>query len=86
MANTGVSHKEVKSICDGLEVSPSQDQPTSNIYSGSSDNPQAKAHSPKHKAGTTGTLTNSESGFGKKGSTFTRDIAAGKKANSNKEV
>ena len=84
MANTGVSHSEAKSIEDGLEVSPSCKQPTSNLYSGSSDNPTAKAHGPKHAAGTKGHLTNSESGFGKKGTGFTRDIAAGKKAAKNK--
>jgi len=33
MANTNVSHGEAKSICDGLEISPSQHQPTSPIYS-----------------------------------------------------
>jgi hypothetical protein len=37
-----VTHSEAKSIADSLECSPSQHQPTSPIYSGSHDNPQAK--------------------------------------------
>jgi len=84
MPTSPMSHGEVKSVEDMLEVSPSCKQPTSNLYSGSADNPTAKAHSPKHAAGAKGHLTNSESGFGKKGSGFTRDIAAGKKAAKNK--
>jgi hypothetical protein len=51
MANTGVSHVEAKSICDALECSPSQHQPTSPLYVGSRDNPQAmKTQSPKASA------------------------------------
>jgi len=84
MPTSPMSHKEVKAVEDMLECSPSANQPTSNLYSGSSDNPTAKAHGPKHAAGAKGHLTNSESGFGKKGSGFTRDIAAGKKAAKNK--
>ena len=64
MANTGVSHGEVKSIEDMLEVSPSCHQPTSNLYGGSMDEPEAKKHSPKHASGAKGHVTNMESGFG----------------------
>jgi len=64
MANTGVSHGEAKSICDALEVSPSAHQPTSSIYSGGETEPEATHHSPKHKAGAKGHLTNAESDFG----------------------
>ena len=42
------THGTVKSICDNLECSPSQNQPTSAIYHGSSDNPQAKKKEAKH--------------------------------------
>jgi hypothetical protein len=86
MANTGVSHGEVKSICESLEVSPSKSQPTSHLYNGGGTEPEAKSHSPKHKSGAGGHLTNSESGFGKKGSSMPRNIAAGKKADSNKKI
>jgi hypothetical protein len=79
-----MSHSEVKSVEDMLEVSPSAHSPGSHLYSGSADNPTAKAHGPKHAAGAKGHLSNSESGFGKKGSSMPRDIAAGKKAAKNK--
>jgi hypothetical protein len=77
MANTGVSHSEAKSIVDSLEVSPSSHSPGSAIYNAGTQ-PQAASHSPKHSAGAKGHLTNSESGFGKKGSSMPRNIAAGK--------
>lgn len=86
MPTSPMSHSEVKSVEDMLEVSPSAKQPTSHIYSGSADNPRAKAHSPKHAAGAKGKLSNSESGFGKKGSGLSRNIAAGKKAATSKDV
>jgi hypothetical protein len=86
MANTGVSHSEVKSICNELEVSPSKTQPTSALYNGGGTEPEAKSHSAKHKSGAGGHLTNSESGFGKKGTSMPRNIAAGKRADSNKKV
>jgi hypothetical protein len=75
MPTKPVTHSENKSVCDSLEVSPSAHQPTSSLYSGSSDNPQAKAHSPKHKSGAGGTLTNSESGFSEKGKAKRRNMA-----------
>lgn len=51
MPTPPVSHSEAKSICDSLECSPSQHQPTSPIYQGSRDNPQAmKTQSPKASA------------------------------------
>lgn len=49
MPTPPVSHGEAKSICDMLEVSPSQHQPTSPLYHGSHDNPEAKA-TQSHKA------------------------------------
>ena len=64
MANTGVSHGEVKSICDGLECSPSATSPGSSLYEGKMDEPEAKHHSPKHSAGAKGHMTNKESNFG----------------------
>lgn len=47
MANTAMDIQQVKAQCDKLETSPSQNQPTSPIYSGSDQNPQAKKKSPK---------------------------------------
>ena len=70
MANTGVSHGEVKSIEDGLEISPSAKQASSAIYNSGSQ-PTAAKHSPKHKSGATG----SESGFGEKGKAKRRNMA-----------
>ena len=64
MANTGVSHSEAKSIADKLEVSPSAKQASSAIYNSGSQ-PTAAKHSPKHKSGAGGTMTNKESGFKK---------------------
>lgn len=79
MANTGVSHGEAKAIVDALECSPSSHSSGSHIYNdGEGLGPHAKSHSPKHSAGAKGHLTNSESGFGKKGSAMPRNIAAGK--------
>jgi hypothetical protein len=86
MPTSPMSHSEVKSVEDMLEVSPSAHSPGSALYSGSADNPRAKAHGPKHASGTKGHLSNSESGFGKKGSGLSRNIAAGKKAASSKDV
>jgi hypothetical protein len=86
MANTGVSHGEVKSICDGLECSPSASSPGSSLYEGKMQEPEAHAHKPKHSAGAKGHMTNSESGFGKKGSSLRRNIAAGKAADTSKKV
>jgi hypothetical protein len=51
MANTNMSHEDVKSIEDKLERSPSQSQPSSSIYSGSSENPKAKKKTGKHSKG-----------------------------------
>jgi hypothetical protein len=51
MPTPPVSHGEAKAICDALEVSPSQHQPTSPLYNGSRDNPEAmKTQSPKASA------------------------------------
>lgn len=75
MPTKPATHGEVKSIIDSLECSPSKSQASSNIYSGSSDNPKAKSHSPKHKSGAGGTLTSSESGFGQKGKGKRRNLA-----------
>jgi hypothetical protein len=72
MATGGLGHGEVKSIEDGLEISPSATQGTSKLYSGSSDNPQAKKHSPKNKS-ENGSL--SESDFGQKGKAKRRNLA-----------
>jgi hypothetical protein len=47
MAVGGMTPSEVKAVCDKLEISPSQHQATSPIYSGSDQNPQAKKKSPK---------------------------------------
>lgn len=58
MANTGVSHSEVKSICNDLECSPSQHQASSSIYSGSETNPTAKK-----KSGGKSAAEGSEKGF-----------------------
>jgi hypothetical protein len=58
------THGAVKSICDGLEVSPSAHSPGSHLYGGSHDEPEAEHHAPKHKAGAKGHVTNAESGFG----------------------
>ncbi len=63
MANTGVSHGEVKGICDSLEVSPSATSPGSHIFNEKSE-PEAHHHTPKHKSGSKGHMTNAESGFG----------------------
>ena len=43
MSSGNLSPSEVKSIENELECSPSQHQPTSPLYHGSEDNPQAKA-------------------------------------------
>ena len=40
MPTQPMTHSEVKSVCDSLEVSPSQHQPSSSIYSAGSE-PQA---------------------------------------------
>jgi len=77
MPTKPVSFSENKSVVDSLEVSPSCHQGTSQIYSGSSDNPSAKAHSPKNKSGAGGTMTNSESGFSEKGKAKRRNLATG---------
>jgi hypothetical protein len=74
MATGSLGHKEVKSIEDQLEHSPVQ--ATSALYGGSHDNPKAVHHSPKHKSGAGGTLTNSESGFGEKGKSVRRNRAS----------
>lgn len=63
MANTGVSHGEVKSICDSLECSPSSHQESSKLYN-PGEEPHAAKHSSKHRSGAGGTMTNKESGFG----------------------
>ena len=86
MANTGVSHGEVKGICDKLECSPSATSPGSSLYGGGGTEPEASTHKPKHKAGAKGRVTNSESGFGRKGSSLRRNIAAGKAADTSKNV
>lgn len=51
MANTNLTHGDVKSICNELECSPSANSPGSGIYnSGEGNGPHAKKHSPKHAA------------------------------------
>lgn len=85
MPTSPMSHSEVKAVEDMLEVSPSAHQPTSALYNSGSE-PEAAHHSPKHKSGAGGTMTSSESGFGKKGTSMSRNIAAGKKADSNKKL
>jgi hypothetical protein len=75
MPTKPATHAETKSIENELEVSPSAHQGTSNLYNGSHDNPTAKHHSPKHKSGAGGTMTNSESGFGEKGKAKRRNMA-----------
>lgn len=79
------THGAVMSICDSLEVSPSSHSPGSSIYN-SPGEPEATPHSPKHMAGAKGHVTNAESHFGRKGKALRRNIAAGKKADSNKDV
>lgn len=64
MPTSPMSHSEVKAVEDMLEVSPSCKQPTSNLYEGKMDEPEAKHHSPKHAAGAKGHMTNKESNFG----------------------
>jgi hypothetical protein len=75
MPSKPMSHGEVHAVENELEISPSCHQSSSKIYSGSSDNPSAKAHSPKNKSGAGGTMTNSESGFSEKGSAKRRNMA-----------
>ena len=63
MANRDVTPGEVKSICDGLECSPSHKQASSKIYnSGHSLTPPN--HSPAHKSGAGGTMTKTGDSFG----------------------
>jgi len=80
------THGAVKSTCDSLEVSPSAHSPGSHLYGGGGTEPEAKTHSAKHKAGSKGRVTNAESSFGKKGSSLRRNIAAGKAADTSKNV
>lgn len=49
MPSKPATHEEVKAICNSLECSPSQHQPTSPVYSGSHDNPHA-ARARDHKS------------------------------------
>ena len=86
MPTSPMSHSEVKAVEDQLEVSPSCKQPTSNLYQGGGTEPEATAHKPKHAAGAKGRVTNSESSFGRKGSSLRRNIAAGKAADTSKDV
>jgi hypothetical protein len=86
MPTSPMSHGEVKSVCEGLEVSPSSNSPGSKLYEGKMQEPEAHAHKPKHSAGAKGHVTNSESAFGRKGTSLRRNIAAGKKADTNKKV
>jgi hypothetical protein len=65
MPTSPMTHGTVKSTLDGLEISPSAKQASSAIYNSGSQ-PTAAKHSPKHAAGTKGTMTNKESDFKKK--------------------
>ncbi len=86
MPTSPMTHEGVKSICNELEVSPSSNSPGSKLYEGKMQEPEAHAHKPKHRAGAGGKVTASESSFGRKGSSLRRNIAAGKKADTNKGV
>jgi hypothetical protein len=86
MPTSPMSHGEVKSVCESLEKSPSSNSPGSKLYEGKMQEPEAHSHKPKHAAGTKGKMTNSESGFGKKGTSLRRNIAAGKAADTSKKL
>lgn len=51
MANSNMSHEDVKAIENKLEISPSSHAASSSIYSGSSENPKAKKKTGKHSKG-----------------------------------
>jgi hypothetical protein len=63
MANTNLTHGDVKSICENLECSPSSHSPGSSLYNPGAE-PHAAKHSPKHKSGAKGHMTNTEKHFG----------------------
>lgn len=53
MANTAMSHADVKAIEDMLECSPSAHQPSSSIYSANAE-PQAQKKTPKESSSADG--------------------------------
>jgi len=73
MANRDVTPGEVKSICDGLECSPSSHSPGSSLYNSGTE-PEAAKHSAKHKAGAKGHLTNSEKSMGTSRKTAAKNV------------
>lgn len=68
------THGAVKAVEDSLECSPSATSPGSSLYN-AGNQPQAAKHSPKHRSGAGGTMTNAESGFGEKGKAKRRNMA-----------
>lgn len=74
MATASLSHKEVKSIEDSLETSPSAKQGTSKLYN-PGEEPHAAKHGTKHASGAGGTMTGSGSNFSEKGKAKRRNMA-----------
>jgi hypothetical protein len=75
MANTNLTHGDVKNICENLECSPSSNSPGSSIYNpGEGEGPHAKKHAPKHSSGAKGHMTNTEKHFGTSRRTAAKNV------------